>query len=446
MVNLSWRAPTGTAAVDHYTITRTPGGDTRDVLGATTTSYQWQDLANGTVFTFRVTAVNPIGSSTPSLPASAKPRALPPGRPNNLGPTQVAPGQIRLDWTPPTTNGSLPNNTDNSASIDHYNITVNPGGTRAVVPSSTLTYTASGLADNLTYTFAVSATNSRPTTGAAAVVYAPAPTGANIGLNPTAGRSTTSITVTGQLFLKNQSITLYWDLSSHVAATVVADDTGAFTKVVKPRTGDVPKVHRLCANTLPKPTCANFTLQAAPPPSPSASPSELPSPTPTDTPTASGPRLGGGTGGISGLDIITRPPFVFLPIIAIVGILGVLTYWLLSRRRRQLPPASAATVVHLATRPDYMAPFPTSGDPPVTPPAPVQPSAWDAPFQAPPPVQAPPPAPAPPAPFAPTPYVPPPVPPQAPPPPAPPRSVEWPAPQNPPAAPDEPPDLPQPSD
>jgi hypothetical protein len=337
--------------------------------------------------------------------------------------------------------------------ITRYNISINPGGIKTQVPANTLTYTQTGLADNVTYTFSVSATNERPTTGAAAVVYAPAPTGASIGLNPTAGRSTTAITVTGQLFLKNQSITLYWDLSSHVAGTVVADETGAFTKVVKPRPGDVPKVHRLCANTLPKPTCGSFTLQVAPPPSPT--PSESPSSTPTDSPQASGPRLStGGSGGVSGLDIITRPPFVFLPIIAIIGILGVLAYWLLSRRRR-LPPASAATVVHRATRPDYMAPFPTGGGPPVAPQAPVQPSAWDAPVQgprpvqAPPPVNAPPPVP-PPAPYTPTPYVPPPVPPQAPPPPAPPaappRTVDSPAPQNPAAAPDEPPDLPQPSD
>ena len=444
MVNLSWKAPAGVAP-DHYTITRTPGTDTRDVPGAATTSYQWQDLANGTTFTFRVTAVNAVGSSTPSLAASAKPRAIPPGRPTNLGATQTAPGQIRLDWTPPATNGSLPNNTDNSAAIQQYNVTINPGGTRNVVPASTLTYAYSGLADNLTYTFTVSATNNRPLTGAAATVYAPLPAGASIGLQPTAGIPNTAITVTGQLFLKNEAMTLYWDYSTHVAGTVVSDATGAFTKVVKMYAGAKPAVHRLCANVQPRP-CATFTLRAAPKPSPiPPSPTDTSSPTPAATaPQASGVRLGGG--GISGLDIITRPPFVFLPIIAIIGILGVLLYWLLSRRR-QMSAAPAATVVHRATRPDYMAPFPTAGTTPVAPPPAPQASAWDAPIQSTPPYAAPPVQPPPaPATYTPSPYGPPPVPPPPVPPAAPPRSVEWPAPQNPPGAPDEPPDLPQPSD
>ena len=429
-VNLSWKAPTGVVPIDHYTITRTPGTATYDTPDGTTTAYAWPDLTNGTTYTFTVAAVNAIGTGTASLPASAKPRAIPPGRPTNLGATQTGAGQVRLDWTPPATNGSLPNNSDNSATIDHYTVTINPGGTSNVVPASTLTYAYSGLADNLTYRFAVSATNSRPITGAAALVYAPLPTGASLGLQPTAGGPSTSITVTGQLFLKNESITLYWDLSTHVAGSVVADDTGAFTKVVKPFRGDKPKVHKLCASVQPHP-CASFTLQGVPTPTPGVTPSpvDTSSPTPTETPQASGVRPGGG---LSWLDIITRPPFVFLPIIAIIGILGMLAYWLLSRRR-QMPAAPAATVVHRATRPDYMAPFPTSGTPPVAPPPPAQASAWDAPIQSAPPVQ----------PYAPpaAPYAPPPAQPAAPP-----RSVEWPAPQNPPGAPDEPPDLPQPSD
>ena len=454
-VNLTWTAPSAGQPFDYYIVLRTPGNVTYQTPDGTTPAYTVQPLTNGTSYTFRVAAHNADGTSTYSLSATATPHATPPGRPTNLGATDIGSGQIRLDWTPPTTFGSMPDGS--TPTIARYNITVNPGGTSAVVPGTTLTYTASGLADNITYTFTVSATNSRPTTGAAAVVYAPLPAGASIGLQPTAGGANTAITVTGQLFLKNETMTLYWDLSTHVAGTVVSDDTGAFTKVIKPFAGDKPKVHKLCANVQPRP-CASFTLQGPPTPTPGVTPSpvDTSSPTPTDTPQASGPRLGGGTGGISGLDIITRPPFVFLPIIAIIGILGVLAYWLLSRRRHDVPPASAATVVHRATRPDYLAPFPTAGDPPVATQTPAQQSAWDAPIQprpavqAPPPVQAPLPVQRPAAPYAPTPYVPPSVPPQAPPPApppaAPPRTVEWPAPQNPPAAPDEPPDLPQPSD
>ena len=447
-MSLTWTAPaSGATAITSYTVTGTPGGISQEVNGATTDTVV-KSLANGTAYTFRVAATNTVGTGTLSLAASATPRAVPPGRPTNLGATQIGPGQVRLDWTPPTTNGSLPNDSDTSASITHYNITIKPGGTSTRVPATTLTYTASGLADNVTYAFNVSATNSRPLTGAAALVYAPLPTGATIGLQPTAGIPTTAITVTGQLFLKNESITLYWDLSTHIAGSVVADDNGSFTKVVKPRATDKLGVHKLCVNVQPKP-CANFTLQATPKPTPaSPTPVESPSPSPSGNPQASGARTGGG--GISGLDIITRPPFVFLPIIAILGLLGVLIYWALSSRRRPMAPGSAS-VVHHATRPDYMEPFPSTPRPPV-----AAPLAAPLPPQAPIPASAPPsvppaqpdwPAATPPAATPPAAAPPSTVPrPSAWPPEQPPAPVEAPPPPVWPAAPDEPPDLPQPSD
>lgn len=458
-VVLAWSPPSTGAGIDFYQVITAPADFPRTITPFTTITTS-STLKNGTTYSFAVRAHNASGYG-PAARITAVPKATPPGPPTNLGATQTGSGQVRLDWTPPTSNGSMPDGS--TPSIHHYNVTVSPGGTKATVPASTLTYSVSGLADNLTYTFTVSATNTRPATSAAAVVYAPLPNGASIGLQPTAGVPATSITVTGQLFLKNESITLYWDIPTHVAAAIVSDDNGGFTKVVKPFKGDKPKVHKLCVNVQPKP-CANFTLAAAPSPIPSTTPSpgESPSPTPTDTPQASGSRLGGG--GLSGLDIITRPPFVFLPIIGIIGLLGVLAYWLLSSRRRPIPPSSPATVVHRATRPDYMAPFPTAGAAPVAPQPPAQPSAWDAPIQAQPPTQQPPPpavqapftpyvplpvppqAPPPPVEAPPTPFTPPPAAPQAIPPPAPPREVEWPTSPNPPAVPDEPPDLPQPSD
>jgi hypothetical protein len=447
-VTLSWTSPTIGKPVTSYTVTASPGGySTTDTSEPRTVS----NLKNGTLYTFTVWANNAAGQGAKSS-VTATPKAIPPSAPQNLGATDLGSGQIRLDWTPPATNGSSPDGT--SPNLSRYNITINPGGTRTQVPANTLTYTASNIPANVTYTFSVSATNSRSLTGPAATVYAPLPSGATIGLQPTAGQLTTSLTVTGQLFLKNESLTLYWDLPTHIAATLVTDDNGAFTRVLKPRPLDTPKVHKLCASVQPKP-CANFTLQAPPTPIAAVTPSpdETPTPSPTDSPQASGVRAGG-NGGLSGLDIITRPPFVFLPILGILGLLGVLAFWALTGRRRPPAPA-AATVVHRATRPDYMAPFPARGGPVSAPgglPAgglppggqpPAQP-AWSAPIQQPlpPPVQLPPSLQPPPA-AQPAPPAPPPAPP-APRPAAPQAPVEWP---NPPGwVPDEPPDLPQPSD
>ena len=444
-VTLTWAPPTlRTPPIAYYIVTRNPGAVQYQTSDGNTTTLVVPGLTNGTLYTFTVKAHNLFGDGPASAPATATPHVTPPGRPNNLGATELGSGQIRLDWTPPSSNGSMPDG--NASSINHYNVTFSPGGTPTQVPASTLTYTVSGLADNITYTFSVSATNTRPVTGAAATVQAPLPSNATIGLLPSAGRASASITVTGQLFLKNESITLYWDIPTHVAATVVTDDNGAFTKVVKPHQGDKPGKHVLWANVPPKPH-ANFNLQAAPSPSPQTTPTpgESPSPSPTsnESPRASGPRTGGG-GGINGLDIITRPPFVFLPIIGILGLIGVLAYWALSARRRPMPPA-AASVVHHASRPDYMATFPTPAQaPPAAPPAaaPYPPAQYPQGFEPP----APAPAAPPPATAAPPPAAPPPVPPAfvppRPPQPAPPGHVEWPAPP----APDEPPDLPEPPD
>jgi fibronectin type III domain protein len=416
-------------------------------------------LVNGTLYTFTVFAWNANGPGVRTT-ITATPRASPPSAPTNLGATQIGPGSIRLDWTPPTSNGSTPPG-GSTPNIDHYNISISPGGTHTQVPSSTLTYTANGLADNVTYTFSVSATSTRPLTGPAAVVYAPLPSDASIGLQPTAGVITINITVTGSNFLKNESLSLYWDLATHVAATLVTDDNGAFTKVLKPRAADKPGAHKLCANVQPKP-CANFTLQAAPKPTP-ASPTPVESPSPSSSPSgnpASGVRPSGG-GGISGLDIITRPPFVFLPIIGILGLIGVLIYWFMSSRRRPMAPGSAS-VVHHATRPDYMEPFPSTPRPPAAAPlaAPIQPAEPAPAAPAPPavpqaqpdpsaawPLAATPPPVAPPS-TAPPSTAPPPAVqrPSAWPPERPPAPVEAPPPPLWPAAPDEPPDLPQPSD
>ncbi len=201
----------------------------------------------------------------------------------------------------------------------------------------------------------------------------PTPVRANLSLNPAAGSANTKITVTGSSFNPNQSMNLYWDDPSHIATAVTADGNGNFTKSgVTAFPGDKPGTHRLCASVLPKP-CANFALQApaSPTPTPPAStPSAEPSPSPAESPTASSlpfplvqPNYG--------IDVLTKPPFVFFPIIAVLGILAALAYWALSSRRTP-PNLPTASVVHRSARPD-MGPIGrplTRPTPPIQPPPP----------------------------------------------------------------------------
>jgi hypothetical protein len=210
----------------------------------------------------------------------------------------------------------------------------------------------------------------------------PTPINAFLSLDVTAGPPSTVINVSGGQFLPNQQMNLYWDQAGHVAGAATADANGSFNTRVKPYAGDKPGVHKLCAGVQPNP-CANFALQAATPtpsPTPDESPSPLPSPSPTSNPTlvATPART---SNNLSGFDVISRPPFVFLPIFGVGALLLALAYWAFSviRRPRRLVPMPTAAVVHRATRPDYSAGF---GTPPPRPAGSELQSAWDEPVRA----------------------------------------------------------------
>jgi hypothetical protein len=72
-----------------------------------------------------------------------------------------------------------------------------------------------------------------------------------------------------------------------------------------------------------------------------------------------------------GFDVITRPPLVFLPIIALLALLAALAYWLLMRVDRT-PVLPAASVVHRSARPDV---GPSITRPSAPPPQTMQPPA-----------------------------------------------------------------------
>ena len=206
----------------------------------------------------------------------------------------------------------------------------------------------------------------------------PTPTLAFVSLDVTSGDATTVINVSGGQFLPNQQMNLYWDTSNHVAGFAQADGSGNFNTRVKPFPGDGPGVHKLCASVQPNP-CASFSINAAPSPTPSPSPSESPSASPSAEPvvtTLPSPTPVGAS--LSGFDVISKPPFVFLPIAGFLGIALSLGYWLVSvaRRPRQRAALPTAAVMHRATRPDYSASF---GTPPPVPTPGTPQSAWDEP-------------------------------------------------------------------
>src|SRR5206468_3654276 len=163
-INLSWTAPNnGGSAITGYKVERsTDGGSSWSTLvantGSTATTYSDTGLAHTTTYTYRVSAINSVGTSPPSNGASATALAIAPSPPSALGATAVSSSQINLSWASPTDNGG--------SAITGYMIerSANGGSTWTTMVSNSgstaTTYSDTGLAAGTTYTYRVSAINS----------------------------------------------------------------------------------------------------------------------------------------------------------------------------------------------------------------------------------------------------------------------------------------------
>src|SRR3989449_5443990 len=74
--------------------------------GSTATTYSDTGLSPGTTYTYRVSAINSVGTSSPSNTPSATTPAVAPSPPTGLTATAVSSSQINLSWTAPNNGGS----------------------------------------------------------------------------------------------------------------------------------------------------------------------------------------------------------------------------------------------------------------------------------------------------------------------------------------------------
>ena len=155
-VTLDWDDPSN-SNISGYQLSIN-GGALAEIAdsGATTTSHTVTGLTGGTIYTFRVQAVNDLVDGEPSDQVSATPMfAAPTGLTAEAGD-----GQVTLTW-------DYPGNSD----ISKYQLKIDSGDF-ADIPNSDATTTShavTGLTNGTTYTFSVRAVNDS-LTGAAAMV------------------------------------------------------------------------------------------------------------------------------------------------------------------------------------------------------------------------------------------------------------------------------------
>ena len=170
-VALTWTAPAsdGGAAITDYEVTVYDGeggaatgvtGATTRLVGSATTSYTFTGLTNGTVYTFKVAALNAAGAGSQSgLSAAVTPRTVP-GAPTAVAGT-AGNGEVALTWVAPASDGG--------AAVTDYEVSVYDGAggaatgvtgaTTRLVGSAATSYTFTGLSNGTAYTFKVAALN-----------------------------------------------------------------------------------------------------------------------------------------------------------------------------------------------------------------------------------------------------------------------------------------------
>jgi uncharacterized delta-60 repeat protein len=114
-------------------------------------------LANGTAYTFTVTATNSIGTSTSSDASDSVTTPTAPGVPTDVSATPSDTSAV-VSWTAPSSYGGSP--------ITLYTVTSEPGGLTASTAGTSATVT--GLTQITAYTFTVTATNAAGTSASSA--------------------------------------------------------------------------------------------------------------------------------------------------------------------------------------------------------------------------------------------------------------------------------------
>ncbi|HEY8109540.1 MAG TPA: fibronectin type III domain-containing protein, partial [Candidatus Nitrosotenuis sp.] len=235
-VNLSWSAPNnGGSAITGYKIEYKSGSGSYSVLVANTasasTTYSHTGLTSGTAYTYKISAINAIGTGNASSEVSATPTttsqpSTAPGTPS-LSATAVSATQVNLSWSAPSNGGSA---------ITGYKIEYKSGsGSYSVLVANTAsastTYSHTGLTSGTAYTYKISAINSIGTGNASSEVSATPTTTSQ----PSTAPGTPSLSATA---VSATQVNLSWSAPSDGGSAItgykieVKKGTGSFETLV----------------------------------------------------------------------------------------------------------------------------------------------------------------------------------------------------------------------
>ena len=209
-VSLAWTAPVsnGGAPITSYSVTPFIGTSAQTPVGTGSngTTYTLTGLTNGTAYTFRVAAINSVGTGSLSSASNAATPATVPDAPSTVVAT-AGNAQVSLAWTAPVGNGG--------SAITSYSITPFIGaGAQSAIPtgSAAVGYTVTGLSNGTAYTFTVSAINSIGTGTASSASNSATPAtvpGAPTAVIATAGNAQVSLTWTAPVSNGGSAIASY---------------------------------------------------------------------------------------------------------------------------------------------------------------------------------------------------------------------------------------------
>jgi hypothetical protein len=152
-VNVNWNPPSnnGGSPITEYVITYTPprASDGHTESFRTSGSSTVDGFANGTSYTFTVSAVNAAGRGSASAPVSVTPFTS--SDPPRAVTAQGVNAAAQVSWSPPAFDGGSP--------ITAYAVVASPGGATVSVAGGATQATVTGLNNGTSYTFAVKATN-----------------------------------------------------------------------------------------------------------------------------------------------------------------------------------------------------------------------------------------------------------------------------------------------